>query len=368
MILTTTADGGRAALVRDTRHTVLEAGVPTWFCRRSRPLVLKNSWQLARRALRLASDAGVIHVHGVYLAHSFWAYLASRRTGTPYVLQPHGALEPYQEQRSRARKRVFHALTGRRIVAGASVLVATSDPEAMHLRARFPTTRVDVVPLGFTPARPTEIARGTGRDDALSAIAARPRGELVAFVGRLARKKRPELLVDAWSRVTTRALLVLAGPEEDWTYDELIDRLPPQRRDSVVCLGELSPGEVAWVLSRSGIFVLPSDNENFGLTVVEAMSHGCAVLTTEQTAASAHVVAAGSGVVLPAPDLDLLIESLDKLLIDPAIVAELGARGSAYARTHLTWQHTASSLQTLYREVRATAVATAIPLPRPPQL
>ena len=54
MVLTTTADGASRTMIRDTGHAVVEAGVPVWFCRRSRPRLLKNSWQLARRSRRLA--------------------------------------------------------------------------------------------------------------------------------------------------------------------------------------------------------------------------------------------------------------------------------------------------------------------------
>jgi glycosyltransferase involved in cell wall biosynthesis len=345
--LTTTADGPHARLAVDAAAPHDLDGALVWFCRRSRPHLLKNSWQLAGRARRLARSVDVVHIHGVYLANSVWGFVAAQRAGVPYVVQPHGTYEPYQEARHRRRKRLFNALIGNRIIESASALVAASEIEAANLRRRWPGARVVVVPPGFAHPLPEP----TPAASRLDAWLAQPRERRVVFLGRLTTKKRPELLVDAWNAVREPGHLLVVGPPGEWRPAQLARRLDGGRDRSATFCSGVTPAQVAWILERAGIFVLPSENENFGIAVIEAMSHGCAVVTTDQTAASAHVREAASGVVLPEPHVELLTEALEKLLALPDTVAQLGELGRGYAAHTLTWDATARRLAALYNGI-----------------
>lgn len=344
LIIATTADGPRGALQRDTATPILEDRVRVWFCRRSHPRVLKNSWQQAIRVWRQARRADIIHVHGVYLANSIWEYLASRLTRTPLVIQPHGTLEPYQEQQSRTRKRLFNRVIGHRILANADALIATSPAEAENLRRAWRDTPVHEVPLGAEGGEPAQCTPPPGHHTWLDL----PREKRVVFLGRLAAKKRPDLLIEAWNGVESEAHLILAGPEDHWSWRALSGMIAPERRASVSYLGELSEPEVSWLLDRAGLLVLPSENENFGLVVTEAMSHGCAVLTTAATAAGEYVTAAGCGRVLADADEASLHHALMKLLTDPATIALMGAAAARYAAQHLSWGESARRLHDTY--------------------
>jgi glycosyltransferase involved in cell wall biosynthesis len=343
LVLATTADGPDRQLNRDTTRSVTERGAQVLFCRRSRPRSLKNSWQQGLRTFCRAPSADVIHVHGVYLANSIWSYLASRLTRTPYLVQPHGTLEPYQEARNSRRKSAFNRLIGHRILRNASALIATSGAEAENLRRRRTKAPVVVVPLGtgiVAPRRPT-----TFRSPMWISL---PRERRVTFLGRLATKKRLDLLMQAWSRLTCAGHLTVAGPQEDWTWEQLEDQLTPERRQSVTYMGNLDEAEVSWLLDQCGLLVLPSENENFGLVVTEAMIHGCAVLTTRQTAASEHVTAAEAGVVLDEVCVDQLVEQLSRLLDDSDTLTTMGKAAKEYAESELTWVSSANRLVECY--------------------
>jgi glycosyltransferase involved in cell wall biosynthesis len=288
-----------------------------------------------------------MHVHGVYLANSIWAYLASRMIGTPYVLQPHGTLEPYQEAQNRRRKSVFNRLIGQRILAGASALVATSTAEASNLRMAQPGATVVVIPLGAAAADPSP----TMTADAVPWRAV-PRESRVIFLGRFAAKKRLDVLLDAWNRLDVPGHLVLAGPEEDWTWPDLRDRLGHTRTPTVTYLGTLDEFGVAWALEQCGTLVLPSENENFGLVVPEAMIHGCAVLTTIQTASSEHVRTAAAGIVLEEPTIESVTQALRLLLTSPDRVRLMGQAAQTHARASLTWEASALRLKDLYASTR----------------
>jgi glycosyltransferase involved in cell wall biosynthesis len=362
LIVTTDADGARGRLDASTRTGLRREGGAVLYCKRSRPFFLKNSWRQGMQLLR--GDADLVHVHGVYLANSIWAYLGARLRGTAYVVQPHGTLEPYQQGFARDRKRWFDQVIGNRILDGAAAVIAASSAEAAHLQALLPAARVVTVPLGVTRRVPSIDPAVRAQ---LGAWLSAPPASRVLFLGRLAAKKRPDLLIDAWNqRATvhdhgregqnpavimhgcTGAQLLIVGPAQDWDAATLSARVSPELRGTVTFVDAVSPDTAAWLMSAAGIFALPSENENFAISVAEAMVYGCAVVTTEQTAAGEHVVAAEAGLVLPRPDAGLLREALAELLADPQRTGEMGERGRVYAEAELTWASTAARLSAAY--------------------
>lgn len=348
LVLATTAEGTGRALDRDTSHPIRERGAQVWFCRRSRPRSLKNSWQQALRTVRRASTTDVIHVHGVYLANSIWSYLASRVTRTPYLVQPHGTLEPYQEAHSRHRKRAFNVIFGRRILRHAAALIATSSAEAENLRRHRPGACVVVIPLGAGEVAP-HAPEGVSPAPWMQA----PRAQRVVFLGRLAAKKRLDLLMRAWNHLDAPGHLIVAGPEDHWSWPELLAQVRQERRATVTYLGSLDEAGVSWLLDQCGLLVLPSENENFGLVVTEAMIHGCAVLTTRHTAASEHVTAAAAGVVLSELCEAGLAQNLAELLGDEHALAVMGKAAREYALSELTWESSARRLVRCYQSAIA---------------
>ena len=94
--------------------------------------------------------------------------------------------------------------------------------------------------------------------------------------------------------------------------------------------------------------MLPSENENFGIAVAEAMASGCAVISTKGTAAADHVISALSGIVLPSASPTSLVAALAELLGNEAEVRAMGDRGRRYAERFLTWGGLASALSRSY--------------------
>jgi glycosyltransferase involved in cell wall biosynthesis len=356
-IVTTDADGPTGRLDGPARSAIQQDGGPVVVCRRSRPHFLKNSWSQGINLLHLPRDTDLVHIHGVYLANSIWTFLAAQLGGTSYVVQPHGTLEPYQRGFGRLKKHLFDRLIGTRILNGAAGVIAASSAEADHLREMLPSATVFTVPLGVTRQTP---AIDIVVEQQLADWLAMPRHQRVLFLGRLATKKRPDLLISAWNGTSAGHLLIV-GPPQNWSADTLLRLLSPPRQGSVTFLDAVSPAAVAWLMTEAGVFTLPSENENFAISVAEAMTYGCAVVTTRQTAASEHVEAAGAGLLLPYPDVELVRAALATLMSDPLRVAEMGDRGRQYADVELTWTTTAVRLLEAY-----THLAPRIPHPRTP--
>lgn len=348
IVLATTADGMTASLGKTTAAPVDEDGALIQYCSRSRPYRLKNSWSQATRAHRLAQSAQMIHIHGIYLANAIWAYMAARATGTPYVVQPHGTLEPYQRQFGSRQKRIYDAIIGKRILRNADAIIAASDSEAQNIKAILPKANIVVAPLGVTRASPRlNISHQMEIGNWLHS----PQHNRVIFLGRLAAKKRPDLLIRAWEATSQDGHLLFVGPAQDWSEQSLKNLVARGSHASITFLPSVDSAGVAWLLEKSGIFVLPSENENFGISVAEAMLHECAIVTTQQTAAGCHVTEAGAGIVLDDPNISDLSNALEDLMDQPEKVERLGKSGREYASRKLTWRATAVVLQDAYRKI-----------------
>ncbi len=114
----------------------------------------------------------------------------------------------------------------------------------------------------------------------------------------------------------------------------------------LVFVPDPSDAEMAALMAGADVFCLPSLYEGFGLTALEAMASGTAVVVSDRGALPEVVGDAGL-VVSPTPEA--LADAIGRLLADPARRAELGARANARARD-FTWQATARGWLAVLRQ------------------
>jgi glycosyltransferase involved in cell wall biosynthesis len=267
----------------------------------------------------------------------------------PYVVRPHGALDPYHLRQHRWRKAMCTWLVERRALDAAAGMHYTSVAEHEHAarhdgRLRLP--RGFVVPLGVElgPAgRPDELHRRHPE------LAGRT---LVTFLGRLTPKKRLDLLVDAFAVVAAadeRAHLVIAGPD-DGVGDALRARVAALGlRARVSMPGLLTGAPKSSLLRASRVVALPSEDESFGVAVAEAMHAGTAVVVTEGVAIHREVAVDEAGLVV-SPEVGPLAEALLGFVRDERRAAEAGHNGQALVRRRWTWRQVAADLERMYEQ------------------
>jgi glycosyltransferase involved in cell wall biosynthesis len=253
------------------------------------------------------SEFDLVHVHAVFSHSSLAAGRACRRRGIPYLVRPLGTLDPWSLGRKRFRKRVLYALGVRRLLEGAAVLHYTSaDEMTLAESAGAPAGRGVVVPLGI--------------DDRLFDGASGPAGQppYVLAMSRFDGKKGLDLLIDAFARATRErhrsARLVLAGGGNEADVEELRDRARASgASERIAFAGWVSGVEKAALLRGATVLASPSTQENFGLSVVEAMASGVPVLVTPGVNLAADIAASGGGWVVER-HAEAIADALDRAL------------------------------------------------------
>lgn len=290
----------------------------------------------------------IVHIYGTYDLLGPIVARACRHSGIPYLIEPLGMFRPLV--RNLALKSLYRRLLGESVVRGAARLVATSLQERRELiEEGIPPEKITIRRNGIElPKLPWP---GTFRrqwkipQNAL----------LVLFLGRLVTKKSPELLLEAFARwrrsssVAQPSILVFAGPPENATY---IQKLEAEVKrlglgGAVLFTGALY-GDVKWsALVDADIFVLPSQNENFGNAAAEAVACGTPVVVTDQCGI-APLIEGRAGLII-AHQCEALVRALHRL--SDAGLRERMKLGCADVAHGLGWEQPLAQTEALYAEL-----------------
>ncbi|MBC3765901.1 glycosyltransferase family 4 protein [Neptunicella marina] len=122
--------------------------------------------------------------------------------------------------------------------------------------------------------------------------------------------------------------------------------------ERIIFTGELPFERIPPIFSSLSMVAALSDNEGFGLTVLEAMSSEAAVLATEAGAWEEIIRQGTDGYVVPVNDITAITEKMDLLLSDPQKLAQMGKDGRQRVLEHYTVEVEARRLVDFFRQVQ----------------
>lgn len=288
----------------------------------------------------------VVHIFGLYDLLGPAVARACRKRAVPYVVEPIGMFIPIV--RNLWLKRMYHSVWGRPLLKGASRVVATSEQEIEELVAGGISR--DKIVMRRNGVEPPETWPEAGVFRKRLGIS--QEAKVVLYLGRLSAKKSPDLLLRVFSEVSkqlteTSLKLVFAGPDEG--VKTQLEQLTGQLGiDTKVQFAGPVFGEDKWAAYRDAdVFVLPSQNENFGNTAAEAVAAGTPVIVTEQCGI-APLLAGGAGLVVR-HDVENLADALARVLKDKELRGQLKA-GCAKVTGNLGWETPVREMERLYSE------------------
>jgi glycosyltransferase involved in cell wall biosynthesis len=290
-------------------------------------------WVLGEQVLlpRLAARAGIDLVHSLASTAPLWGRF--RRVVTVHDLIYARFPEAHAGVRDLGMKALVPAAARRsdRVIVDS----LSTRQDVIELVGLAPE-RIDVVPLGLGAPRHEQPL---------------PEGEVRARHGLLDRRvvlalsaKRPHknlaALIDALARLPAEERPVLVLPGYPTAHEQDLRTRARMRGvdGDVRFLAWVSNAELETLWALAEAFVFPSLYEGFGLPVLEAMARGVPVACAD--ASSLPEVAGDAALLFDPHDTAAIAAALKRLLDEPALAADLIARGRERVR-ELTWQRTA---------------------------
>lgn len=284
-------------------------------------------------------DFDVVHIHAVFNHASVAAARVCRKAGVPYVVRPLGTLDPWSMKQKAGRKKIFWSLVGKRMLEGSAAVHYTAVGEKTATEESLGINHGRVIALGVEEgSEPIKKAL-----DYFPVLGGQP---YVLFLSRLDPKKNVEGLIDAFRSLKEDAwCLVIVGDGPRDYVAALKARVGGSEK--IIFTGWVEGEQKEALLRDAALFVLPSRQENFGLSVMEAMACGVPVLVSPHVNLAPEIEAANAGWVV---DLTQLSDGLAVALENEVERERRGKAASGFARQH-TWQRTATELAQLYREL-----------------
>ncbi|HEY3795357.1 MAG TPA: glycosyltransferase family 4 protein [Bradyrhizobium sp.] len=240
-----------------------------------------------------------------------------------------------------------HTWITRWLIRRMDAIIATSDVSASFLKRS-----ATVIPHGVDTDRYAPPADRA----AAFAEAKLPGRYAIGCFGRVRAQKGTDVFVEAMCRLLPRfpdftAVIVGAVAVEQSAFaGELQKRIEAAGLQArIVITGELPIEEVQRWYQRLTIYAFTSRNEGFGLTLIEAMSVGAALVASRAGAAELVIEDGVSGVLTPPGDGDALAAALEPLMRDVASCAPMGARGRERVVAKFSLDAEAGRIADVYR-------------------
>lgn len=327
-------------------------GYKTFYLRRTGTGSFVYSGELKAWLQTHIRDYDLIHIHTVFAYPTYAASRIAQRASTPYIITPHGMLEPWCLAYKSWKKQPYMKLVERRTLQRAAAIHALAKAEQRNIRQLGIETEIFVVANGMNP---DEFEDLPSRKVFETAFPETKNKRLLLFLSRLDPKKGVDILLHAYAELLAEPdigdlHLVIAGPDLV-NYKIQLEEIVKQRgiTSAVTFTGMLTGEMKLAALASADVFALPSHSEGFSMAILEAMAAGCPVVITE-ACNFPEVAEFNAGFVIQ-PDETQLIGKLKRLLSDENLRCAMAGRARALVGEFYGWNKIARQLIERYREV-----------------
>lgn len=314
---------------------------------RSKPMAYLISPAMLGWLRQHVQDFAVVHVHLGRDGISLPAASLARGRGLPYVVQTHGMISP----RAGLPQRVVDWLGTRRVLQDADTVFALSVDEIALLNAVLGARRqIDLLPNGIASPSDPPVRTRPGA----------PREFL--FLARLHPRKRALNFISAATELLSRgskAAYTLIGPDAGdgaAVTSAITEFAKSQEKNasSLQWLGPLHPDETSSRMADAYAYILPSVDDPFPMSLIEAMAVGQPVVVTESNGLADVVNEYRCGMVVPNDSVESLATAMQQMESAPDMVAEMGRQAVTAARERFSMDVVTDILEERYRACTRT--------------
>jgi glycosyltransferase involved in cell wall biosynthesis len=242
---------------------------------KSKSSFLNVSNDISKKMKRIECD--LFHGNGLW---QFPVYAMSKvafKRNIPYIISPHGMLEPWSLKQGEIKKKIALKLFQYRDITNATCIHATAVMEKEQIRKLGFRNPIAVIPNGirledFPNNQP--IKKQTKKT--------------VLFLSRIHPKKGIENLIDAWIALESEdksnwSVTIVGNGELDY-INQLQDKIAKNNlSEAIVIKGPVFGNDKIELYRNANLFVLPTSSENFGIVIAEALASFTPVITTKGT-------------------------------------------------------------------------------------
>lgn len=297
-----------------------------------------------------AQNADIFHSHGLWMYPSLAVNRCGQQRNKPYVVTPHGMLDPWALAHSGWKKKLAGIFYENRNLRAATCIHALCGAETDAIRSYGLTNPVCQIPNGIDIPSP---GKEYTQPPWASTI---PEGKKVLlYLGRIHPKKGLKNLLAAWAKVlATKAtsssdwVLVIAGWDQGGHEAELkVQAIEAGIKDDVFFIGPQFNESKAACYFHADAFVLPSLSEGLPMVVLEAWAYSLPVIMTSQCNIPEGFAAGAAIQVETNPD-DLARGLRRFLEMSELERFEMGNNGFSLVNRRFTWDKVAFEMKSVY--------------------
>lgn len=237
----------------------------SWFYSAEMKLYLQNNIQ----------DAGLMHLHGVFMHPQFIASKSAIKEKIPYVISPHGMLEPWHLNDKKIKKYIYLKMVLDNILKKANIIHAITPLEKENLFRL--TNHKNIV----------EIPNFIYHSDLPKNLSYNPEEEYLLFLSRIHPKKGLDLLIRAMSLIDDKKIkLKIVGTENEYSAELKKMGLELGLENRIEFVGSVFGEEKFNLFANAKSFIAPSYSEAIGMVNLEAAICKTPVITTYNTGIS----------------------------------------------------------------------------------
>lgn len=298
------------------------------------------------------ADPDLMHVHGIWMYYSLACQRWADRSRRPYLISPHGMLDPWAVSHSAWKKKIAALLYEDRHLRAAACLHALNPEEAQSLRQYGLKNPICVIPNGVRPPPVDELV-----DPPFWANSVPQGRKVLLYLGRLHLKKNLLNLLDGWALARARK----PGLAQDWhlvvagwghhTYEKQLKTRCGEKGlgESVHFPGPVFAQDKIASFRRAQAFILPSLSEGQPMSILEAWANQLPVLLTKHCNLPGQQH--GSAIMIDT-SVEGIAAGLDELFQSSGLrLQEMGRKGRQLVEQSYCWPSIAKEMKAIYEWV-----------------
>lgn len=244
------------------------------------------------------NDIDILHLHGVFMHAHYTASKIARKNNIPYIVSPHGMLEPWHLKDKQLKKKVYLKLLLNKLLTKSKILHAITPIEKENLYKLTGHKNIIEIPNFIYQSKlPHDLIYN-------------PEEEYLLFLSRLHSKKGLDILIQSMNKIDDKKIkLKIVGTENKYSNDLKKTCKDLGIENRVDFVGSVYGNEKYNLYANAKAFVAPSYSEAIGMVNLEAAACKTPVITSYNTGISPEWNSNGG--IMINPNIDELTLALN---------------------------------------------------------